>query len=54
MLTLDTTISKKILCLILNRSVLSAVSWHPTEDLLITAGLDRKAKLISLPNYNIV
>jgi hypothetical protein len=36
------------------RSVLTDLSWHPTEDLLVTAGLDRKAKLISLPSSNVI
>lgn len=33
---------------------MNSLSWHPTEDLLITGGLDRKAKLISFPNSNII
>ncbi len=47
----DTTISKLILYF---RSVLNSLSWHPTEDILVTSGLDRKAKLISFPEANIV
>jgi len=34
--------------------VLSDIAWHPTEDILLTAGLDRKAKLVSLPSYHAI
>ena len=30
------------------------LAWHPTEDLLLTSGLDRKAKLISVPSSNVI
>ena len=33
---------------------MTSLSWHPSEDLVITAGMDRKAKLISMPNRNTV
>jgi len=48
------TTSKNLFIMTTFRSVLSSLSWHPSEDLLVTAGQDRKAKLISLPNSNIV
>ena len=31
-----------------HQSVVSSMSFHPTENLLLTAGLDRKAKLIQI------
>lgn len=34
--------------------MLNSVSWHPSEDILLTAGLDRKAKLISFPESSVV
>jgi WD40 repeat protein len=33
-----------------HQSCLTSLSWHPREDMLLTCGLDRKCKLIAMPD----
>ena len=48
MLILTIIMSKTLENLIITRSICSSVNFHPTENLIMTTGLDRKAKLFSI------
>ena len=35
-----------------HQSVVTSMAWHPSENLLLTSGLDRKAKLVSVKGHS--